>query len=186
MGKTLWPLFLAFLKVGVLGYGGGPSVIPLVQKETVDVYHWMNETEFVDSLAMANALPGPIAVKMSVYVGYRVGGVPGAALALLGMVAPAIILIFLVSLVYWKIKDHPKMTAALKAARPAVVGLLLWTTLDLGKPILLGNAEKGWLPFRSSWSLWLLAVVSFAAITFLKVHPALVILGAAVIGLIFY
>ena len=186
MAKTLWLLFLAFLKVGTLGYGGGPSVIPLVQKEAVDVYHWMDETEFIDSLAMANALPGPIAVKMSVYVGYRVGKVPGAALALLGMTGPAIILMALLSLVYLKVKDHPKVTAALKAARPAVVGLLLWTTFDLGKPVLLGSAEKGWVPLRSSWSLWLLALASFAAITFLKVHPALVILASAVFGLIFF
>lgn len=185
MGKTLWLLFLSFLKVGLLGYGGGPSVIPLVQTEVVDVHGWMTETEFADSLAMGNALPGPIAVKMSVYIGYRVGRFPGAVLALLGITGPGIILMALLSLVYLKVKDHPKVTAALKAARPAVVGLLLWTAYDLGKPILLGG-NNGTANLRNSWSLWLITVASFVATTFLKVHPALVIVLAAGIGLLIY
>ncbi|MGC8874181.1 MAG: chromate transporter [Chloroflexia bacterium] len=184
MGKTLWLLFFSFLKVGLLGYGGGPSSIPLVQKEVVEVHGWMAETEFADSLAMGNALPGPIAVKMSVYIGYRVGGVPGAILALLGMTGPGIVLMALFSLIYLKLKDHPKVMAAMKAARPAVVGLLIWTAYDLGRPILLGNT--GVASFRQTWSLWLLALASFVATTFLKVHPALVIVIAAAIGLLVY
>lgn len=185
MGKTLWLLFLSFLKVGLLGYGGGPASIPLVQKEVVDLQGWMTETEFADSLAMGNALPGPIAVKMSVYVGYRVAGLPGAVLALLGMTGPGIVLMALFSLVYLKVKDHPKVMAALKGARPAVVGLLIWTAYDLGKPILLGG-NSGIATLRSSWSLWLIALASFVATTFLKVHPALVIVLAAGIGLLIY
>ncbi len=182
MDRTLWLLFFSFLKVGLLGYGGGPASIPLVEKEVVEVHHWMEETEFADSLAMGNALPGPIAVKMSVYVGYRVGGVPGAVLALLGMIGPGILLMALFSLIYLKVKDHPKVMAAMKAARPAVVGLLLWTAYDLGKPILLGAGTS----LRSSWSLWLLAAASFVATTFFNIHPALVIVIAAGIGLLVY
>ena len=61
MLRDLWQLFVAFAKVGTFGYGGGPSMIPLVQEEVVNVHHWMDNQEFVDALAMGNALPGPIA-----------------------------------------------------------------------------------------------------------------------------
>ena len=66
---TLARLFLAFLKVGVFGYGGGPAMIPLVQEEVVDVHAWLTPAEFTDALAMGNSLPGPIIVKMSVFIG---------------------------------------------------------------------------------------------------------------------
>jgi len=62
-------IFLAFFRVGMLGYGGGPASIPLVHKEVVDKYKWMNEDDFSDVLALANTLPGPIATKMAGYIG---------------------------------------------------------------------------------------------------------------------
>ena len=70
-------IFMAFFRVGILGYGGGPSSIPLVHKEVVDKYKWMDTDEFGDVLALGNALPGPIATKMAGYIGYRVGGILG-------------------------------------------------------------------------------------------------------------
>ena len=70
---TQWQLFLAFFRVGMLGYGGGPSSIPLVHQEVVKKYGWMDDDEFADVLALGNTLPGPIATKMAGYIGYRVG-----------------------------------------------------------------------------------------------------------------
>lgn len=186
MLKQLWLIFLAFLKVGAFGYGGGPSMIPLLQQEIVEVHHWMGEEEFIDALAMGNTLPGPIMIKMSVYIGYRLGGVPGAALSLLGGILPAIVLMALLSLVYLRIKDHPKVDAALKGARPAVIGLLIWTAYDLGKAVLLGEGKTSWATVLGSWDRLLLTVAAFVAVTFLKIHPALVILGAAVVGFLVY
>ena len=68
----LWEIFLAFAKVGILGYGGGPSMIPLVQVEVVEVHHWLTNQEFVDTLAMGNALPGPIANIDNCFVGFEI------------------------------------------------------------------------------------------------------------------
>jgi len=193
--RTLWLLFVAFLRVGTFGYGGGPSMIPLVQHEVVEVHHWMNEDDFLDTLAMGNSLPGPIAIKMSAYIGYRVGigntgswvgGALGAAAALLGTNLPAIVLMAVLSLIYLRIKDQPKVTAALKGARPAVIGLLIWTAYELGKPVILGSGQKGWAALVGSWDRLLLTVGAFVAATFFRVHPALVILGAAVIGFLIY
>ena len=71
-------IFIAFFRSGMLGYGGGSSAIPLVKKEVVDTYKWMNDDEFGDLLAIANTLPGPIATKLAGYIGYRVGGYFGS------------------------------------------------------------------------------------------------------------
>jgi chromate transporter len=174
MVKTWLNLLLAFTRVGLLGYGGGPSMIPLVQREVVDVFAWMNEADFVDLLAMGNALPGPIATKMAWYVGYQVAGVVGALAALLGTIWPSTVLMMVVGLFFARFKDSRYSKAMLTAVRPVVVGLLVWTTYDIFRPSV------------KNWHTGLIAVVSFALITFLNVHPALVILGAAVLGLIVY
>ncbi|MBU5195311.1 chromate transporter, partial [Vibrio cholerae] len=84
--------FLAFFRVGILGYGGGPSSIPLVKKEVVDKYKWMTDDEFSDVLALGNALPGPIATKMAGYIGWQVKGVFGMINAIIASVVPTILL----------------------------------------------------------------------------------------------
>lgn len=68
-----WHIFWAFFLPGILGYGGGPASIPLVEKEVVDRYGWVTENEFSEMLAMGNALPGPIATKMAGYIGFQEG-----------------------------------------------------------------------------------------------------------------
>ncbi|MBN1483520.1 MAG: chromate transporter [Chloroflexia bacterium] len=189
MLRLSWLLFVAFLKVGAFGYGGGPSMIPLLQQEIVEVYQddfGIDDEEFIDALAMGNTLPGPITIKMAVYIGYRVAGVPGAVAALVGLNLPCIVAMALLSLVYLRIKDHPKVTAALQGARPAVIGLLAWTAYDLGKGVLVGDSKQVWRELLAHWDRALLAVGAFVAVTFLKIHPALVILAAAVLGFIIY
>ena len=149
-------------------------MIPLVQQETVDVYNWMSDEEFVDALAMGNALPGPIATKMSVYVGYKAGGWLGGALALLGLLWPSIVLMMVMTLFFLRFKDTPYAKAMLTAVRPVVVALLAWTVYDV-----FPNSIK-------NWHTAVIAVVSFAVIILLKIHPAWVILSAAILGLLVY
>ena len=85
-------LFYAFIKVGILGYGGGHSIIPFIQVEAVENYKWISMEEFTDTLAMANTLPGPIAVKMSFMVGYKTAGLNGAMVSLLGLLLPSLLM----------------------------------------------------------------------------------------------
>ena len=81
-------IFLAFLIPGILGYGGGPSSIPLVEREVVGTYEWMTTAEFAEVLALGNALPGPILTKMGAYIGYEAGGVFGSIVAISESVLP--------------------------------------------------------------------------------------------------
>ncbi len=93
-------LIIAMVRTGILGFGGGPSVIPLIRHEAVVKYQWVNDDEFGETLAIANALPGPIATKMSAYLGYRLKGVSGAIVATAAHILPTCLaMVALVTLV---------------------------------------------------------------------------------------
>ena len=92
----------AWLRIGLFGFGGGPSVIPLVRAECVDRYGWMTDAQLLDALAFGNALPGPIAVKLAAHVGMQVGGVPGCIVALAALNLPSIgMMLGLAALYIW-------------------------------------------------------------------------------------
>src|SRR5688572_10358760 len=98
--RHYFQLAWAMGKTGILGYGGGPSVIPLIRYEAVTRYRWMDDDEFGEILAIANALPGPIATKMAAYLGYRKKGVLGSIVAVITHILPsAIAMICLLSFV---------------------------------------------------------------------------------------
>lgn len=105
----LWHLFLAFFIPGIVGYGGGPASIPLIEHEVVNRYGWMSTQEFGEVLALANALPGPIATKMAAFVGWEVAGVPGVIATLFATVGPSLAAMLLLMSVLLKYKDHPRM-----------------------------------------------------------------------------
>ena len=174
MLKVLLNLFIAFTKLGAVGYGGGPAMIPLIQEEAVEGQEWMTEEDFIDTLAMGNALPGPIATKMSFFIGYKVGGWAGAFLALVGLLWPSTVLMMVLGIFFLRFKDMPYAQAMLKAVRPVVFALLAYTAYTV-----LPKSVK-------SWHTGLIAVVAFVAVAILNIHPALTILIAAVLGLAVY
>lgn len=161
-------IFLAFLRVGLLGYGGGPSSIPLVHKEVVEKYKWMNTEEFSDILALGNALPGPIASKMAGYIGYRVGGVFGMVNALIATIVPTIILLIILLTSLNAYKDEPWVKGMAEAVVPVVAVMLAVLTWGFIKKS--GVSMLGW-----GWSIGLI-VGSFILLEILHVHPAILIL----------
>lgn len=174
MMAKLAVIFYVFLKVGTFGYGGGPSMIPLLQVEVVDRHQWFSETEFVDALALANALPGPVMTKMPLFVGYKLAGYLGALVALIATILPSGVAILVLATLFFAYKDKPQVQASLKAVRPAVVALLAMVVYDV-----FPHSVK-------SWHTGLIAVVAFAAVVWFKIHPALVILLAALFGILIY
>ena len=171
----LWDLFVSFTKVGIFAYGGGPSMIPLIQEEVVNrEVPWMTIDEFTDALAMGYALPGPIATKMAAYIGYKVADTPGLVVALFGTVFPSLLMMMVLGLFFMHYKDTPLVKAMLKAVRPAVVGLLIVVVWEMCPQSV------------TSWHTALIAIAAFAAINFLNLHPALAIVVTAALGLVFY
>ncbi|NBU63164.1 MAG: chromate transporter [Chloroflexia bacterium] len=134
---------------------------------------------------IGNALPGPIAPQVAAYVGYKVAGLTGAIAAVLGTVGPTTILMLVMIVVFFQIKDSPSVAAMLKAVRPVVVGLLLWTTIDIARSVF----WKQGMQLGDLWSRWdglVIALVTFAILSFTKVNPAVVVGGAAILGWLVY
>ncbi|UOQ92473.1 chromate transporter [Halobacillus shinanisalinarum] len=171
-----WKIFIAFFIPGIVGYGGGPASIPLVENEVVERFSWMSVSEFSEMLAMANALPGPIATKMAGFIGYQQGGILGTFVGVFATVAPSLLLMIgLLSLLY-KFKDSPRVKTMTALIRPSIA-------------ILLGIMAFQF--FRNSYfsagalQTILLIVVSFFLLERVKVHPAFVIIGSLMYGAIF-
>ena len=174
----LLTLFWSFAKVGLFGFGGGPSFIPLLEEEVVTARRWLSREQFMDAFAFGNALPGPITTKLAGYVGYRVAGWPGALLALLGLTLPTIIGMITLAAAYLRYQDDPLIGSFLSGVRPVVIALLLLVVLNFA-PGAFGSRRV----LEQKPSLWLIAAASFALAVF-GVHPALLIVLGGVTGLL--
>ncbi|MBM4760693.1 chromate transporter [Bacillus sp. B15-48] len=161
-------IFIAFFRVGLLGYGGGPSSIPLVYKEVVEKYKWIDAEEFSDILALGNALPGPVATKMAGYIGLRVGGYTGMVNALVATVAPTIFLMIILLTSLNAYKDEPWVRGMTEAVIPVVAVML--TVLTWGFIKRAGQSKLGWY-----WTFTFI-IVSFFLLESFQLHPAILIL----------
>ena len=165
-------IFLAFLIPGVLGYGGGPSSIPVVEREVVGTYEWMTTAEFADVLALGNALPGPILTKMGAYIGYEAGGVLGSIVAISASVLPSLLLMIFLAAILYKLKGTNKFKTLTLLIRPVIAILLGVIVVDF-----LFNS----FDVSGTFHTVFLIIVSFVLLQVVKLHPAVVI----VIGLIY-
>ncbi|MFD1017585.1 chromate transporter [Thalassobacillus hwangdonensis] len=170
-----WHLFLAFFRVGMLGYGGGPSSIPLVHKEVVEKYKWMDDDEFADILALGNSLPGPIATKMAGYIGYRVAGLLGMINAVLATILPTITIMIVLLTFLSSFRDKAWVNGMTQAVVPVVGVMLAVLTYDFFKK---SQKNLGWL------LALVLGGLSLVLIEFAGVHPGLIILVLLVYALV--
>jgi chromate transporter len=123
---------------------------------------------------------------VSAYVGYKLAGTPGAVSAAAGTVLPTTILMLVMVVLFFGVRENRFVAAMLRAVRPVVVGLLLWTAYDMGRAVM-GAGKTGWASaLTARWDSVVLALASFAVLTFTAVNPVWVILCAAAIGLAFY
>lgn len=164
--QTHKKLFIGFFRAGMLGYGGGPSSIPLVHKEVVVTYKWMNDEEFSDCLALGNTLPGPIATKMAGYIGYKVAGTLGMFNAVIATVIPTVVLMLVLIGFLSSIGDSPIVQGMTKAIAPVVGVMLLTLAYSFFKQ---SQLNLGW-----TVSL-VLGGLSLVGYKFLNIHPAIII-----------
>lgn len=126
----LLELFITFFEIGLFTFGGGYAMISIV-REQVLAHSWMNETELLNMLAVAESTPGPVAINMATYVGSTQGGILGSLVATLGVVMPSFIIIVLISAVIKNFLKYEPVKAALGGIRPCVVALILGTAITL-------------------------------------------------------
>ncbi|WP_110692545.1 chromate transporter [Salinicola halophyticus] len=168
-------LFMAFLRIGLLGFGGGPSMIPLVRAEAVTRYQWMNDDDFGDILAIGNTLPGPIATKMAGTIGYRVGGVAGCLNAVLAVIVPCIVAMVVLLGLFTRYRDQRWIQGMSEGVVPVVMVMMAQLTWDFFQK---SRAALGWI------ATLIMGAVAGGLIYGLGIHPGLVIAAILVAALL--
>lgn len=155
--KKYWELFIIFFKIGAFTFGGGYAMIPLIRNEVVTKKKWLDDTEFMDMLAIAQSMPGPIALNTSLFVGNKKLGFKGSLFSGLGIILPSFIVILFIALFFVHFKDNEIVIKVFKGIRPAVVALIAAPLMILGKSagIRLNNV---WIPLVSALGIWLLHI----------------------------
>ncbi|RGR78493.1 chromate transporter [Heyndrickxia coagulans] len=166
-------LMVGFFIANVLGYGGGPSSIPLMYNEIVSHYHWLNDSEFSNMLALGNALPGPIATKIAAFVGYGAGGWAGLFAALAGTILPSAVALILLLKVLHKYRQSPVVKG---------MSLLVQPVIAIMMTVLTWQMAKNSIVQIGIWQALGIAAVAFWAMQIRKIHPALVIVAAFAYG----
>lgn len=165
-------IFIAFFKIGATTFGGGYAMLPIIKQEAVTRMGWVSDEEFVDALAVAQSLPGAVAVNTSIFIGYKVRGYSGALTAMLGAVLPSFIAILLIAVFFMQFTENRLVAAAFAGIRPAVAALIASAVWKLGKPVLKKQA-----------SLLLAGLFLLLAAGF-RVHPMIIIIAGAALGII--
>jgi chromate transporter len=157
----------AMIKTGIIGYGGGPSVIPLIRYEAVTNYKWIDDEEFGEILALANALPGPIATKMAAYLGYKEKGTIGAIVAVLAHIVPSgLAMILLLSFVQY-LSSAAFIQGMIGAVTPVIAVMLGMMAYEFGEKAVKGLGKYIGIGFFA---------LAFGLLQGIKLHPAIVIL----------
>ena len=168
---VLLKLFIAFSRIGFLGFGGAYSFLPLIEREVVQNYQWLDKPEFLEVLGIATVVPGAISIKFATYTGYKVAGLPGAVVANLANLFPAVLFIIVALLVYSKYKDVPFIKAGLEMVQCAIFAMIIAVAIQL--------VDKSQI-FQLKYLFVIIA--SFLLFFLTKLHPAFIIIAAGLFG----
>lgn len=182
----IWNLFYTFFRIGIIGFGGGMTILPLIYQSVLE-FSDMAPEEFANLFAISQATPGPIAVNAATFVGFKVAGVAGSAAATIGVATPSFILIALVVKFMSKYRDNKIMDGAFKGIRPVTVGMIAAGALFIGETALLkvDLAEIGSLQeLVQGFDLIpvLIMLVTFVLVSKFKVSAVKLIIIMAVVG----
>ena len=172
MKQKLWKLFISTFRISACTFGGGFVIIPLMRRKFVEELGWIEEQEMLDLTAIAQSCPGAMAVNASILVGYRVAGIPGALITVLGTVLPPLVIISVISLFYQAFRDNPIVNLAMGGMVAGVAAVIADVVITMAGKILKG---KKWLPI-------LVLLGAFIATYFFKVNVILIILICGVLG----
>ena len=181
-------LFLTFLKIGSVTFGGGYAMIPLITDECA---RWLSSEEIINFIAVAESTPGPIAINMATFIGASQGGILGAILATLGVVLPSFIIILLIASLIQGVLKFAGVKAFLSGLRPVVVGLILATGLIMTMSVITSITAVT-DTFAFDWrALVIFLVVASVHIIYKKlkkktISPILLIILSAILGIILY
>ena len=134
--KDYLTLFTSTFTLSAFTFGGGFVIIPLMRKKFVEQLHWIDEEEMMDLTAIAQSSPGAIAVNASILVGYRVAGVPGALVTVLGTVLPPLIILSIISFFYTAFRDNRIVALVMRGMQAGVAAVICDVVLTMGRSVL--------------------------------------------------
>ena len=169
--KLCLQLFLTFMKIGVVTFGGGYAMIPIIENETSKKKNWIHPDDLIEVIALSESTPGPIAICAAAFVGYKVAGVAGAFASTVGVVLPSFIIIYLISLFLRRFQDIKAIQYAFFGIRAGVLALLIKAVISMFK-----KSPKNIVAY-------IIMAGSLIAVAFFSATVIVILLSAAVIGL---
>lgn len=174
MKPSLRRLFLTNLYLSAFTFGGGYVIITVMKKEFVDRFHWIDEQEMLDLVAIAQSCPGPIAVNGAIVVGFQMAGIPGLLISVLATVLPPFVILSLISLCYTAFRSNLYVGWMLNGMQSGVAAVIAQVVVQMTSGLV---KSRQWLSI-------LVLCAAFLASYALEVNAALIILAAAVFGLL--
>ena len=168
--KELLEMFIIFARIGGFTFGGGYAMLPMLEKEVVNNKHWATEEELMDYYAIGQCTPGIIAINTATFIGYKVKGIPGAIMATLGVIAPSLVIITVITAFISNFMDLWFVSSAFAGIRACVCVLIFDAVLKLGKKALVDNAAK------------IIFLIVLGISLFTNVSSALLVAAAGVVG----
>ncbi|MUG66374.1 chromate transporter [Paenibacillus sp. 7541] len=169
--QRLGQLGCAFFKIGPSTFGGGYAMIATLEREIVQKRGWMDERQMADMISVSGSAPGGVAVNAAAFIGYRLGGIAGAVVAVAAITLPTFIIVSLLSLLSMVFKDHVKVIAALKGVHAAVIALIIVAAFKMWKSSILDTPTL------------LIAAGTVALLLFTPIHSFYLILGGPIAGI---
>ncbi|CAG7839335.1 chromate transporter [Clostridium novyi B str. ATCC 27606] len=170
---TLFNLFITFFKIGLFSFGGGYAMLSMIQQEVVSIHGWVKTKEFINMVAISQATPGPIAINMATYVGFKVNSVLGAVFATLGVITPSVIIMVIITRFFVKFKNNKYVEGAFLGIRPITVGLVAAAAILV--------TTGAFIDFKS-----IIIFICAFILSYKKFDPILLIIISGILGYILY
>lgn len=183
-------LFLTFLKIGAVSFGGGYAMIPLIQ-ESVLANNWLTEEELLNFIAIAESTPGPIAINMATFIGSAQGGILGSLLATIGVILPSFVIILIISAFLKNLLQYECVKVVLNGIKPVIVGLICATAITLFLSTIFSIKNIDDAIDVDTFGIIIFAIIAIVSIVFKKlrkkqISPIILILFSGALGIIFY
>lgn len=172
--KSYWKLFTTMLYLSAFTFGGGFVIVSLMRKKFVKEYHWIEEKEILNLIAIAQSSPGSLSINISILVGYKLAGIPGALISITATALPPLITLSIVSFFYISFKDNVTVNALMKGMQAAIAAIIFDVTFSLAKDVVK----------RKELIFSLMTIIVFIAVYFFEINIIFIVLVCGAIGAI--
>ena len=170
--NLIFQIFTTFLKIGPTTFGGGYAMIPMIEREVVTKKKWVKREEITDVFAIAESIPGAIAINSATFIGHQIAGRKGAIAAMLGILLPTFSIVIVLSIGFLYVQDNPRIDAAFQGIRPAIVALITYAGYKIGQTAIYDKTTI------------VVMVLTVFVLLYLQIHPVLIILIGILLGVI--